>query len=80
MLQAMKKKRWTLYKLAKAHAVFYGRDYVVPDDVKNVAVPALSHRLILKPESRVRGVKPDNIIQEILNKTAVPTVEVLCEQ
>jgi len=64
-----------LYKLSKAHAAFYGRDYVVPDDVKNVAVPALAHRLILKPESRVRGVNPENIIKEILNNIPVPTVE-----
>jgi len=64
-----------LFKLSKAHAAFYGRDYVVPDDVKNVAVPALAHRLILKPESRVRGVNPESIIKEILNKIPVPTVE-----
>jgi 3-oxoacyl-[acyl-carrier protein] reductase len=47
----------------------------LPDDVKNVAVPALAHRLILKPESRVRGVNPESIIKEILNKVPVPTVE-----
>ena len=64
-----------LFKLSKAHAAFYGRDYVVPDDVKNVAVPALAHRLILKPESRVRGVNPENIVKEILNTIPVPTVE-----
>lgn len=64
-----------LFKLSKAHAAFYGRDYVVPDDVKNVAVPALAHRLILKPESRVRGVKPESIVKEILNTIPVPTVE-----
>lgn len=64
-----------LFKLAKAHAAFYGRDYVVPDDVKSVAIPALSHRLILKAEARVRGVKPDDVIKEIINKTPVPTVE-----
>lgn len=64
-----------LFKLSKAHAAFYGRDYVVPDDIKNVAVPALAHRLILKPEARVRDVKPENIIKEILNNIPVPTVE-----
>jgi len=64
-----------LFKLSKAHAAFNGRDYVVPDDVKNVIIPALSHRLILKAEARVRGVQPDNIIKEIANKTPVPTVE-----
>ena len=64
-----------LFKLAKAHAAFNGRDFVVPDDVKNVAQPALSHRLILKPESRVRGVKPESIVNELMSKIPVPTVE-----
>ena len=64
-----------LFKLAKAHAAFFGRDYVVPDDVKNVLIPALSHRLILKAEARVQGLKPDSIINEIVNKIPVPTVE-----
>jgi len=64
-----------LFKLSKAHAAFNGRDYVVPDDVKNVILPALSHRLILKAEARVRGVQPDNVIKEIVSKTPVPTVE-----
>jgi MoxR-like ATPase len=63
-----------VFKLAKAHAAFYGRDYVVPDDVKNVILPALSHRLILKAESRIRGIKPEAIIMEAMQKTPVPTV------
>jgi MoxR-like ATPase len=63
-----------VFKLAKAHAAFYGRDYVVPDDVKNVIIPALSHRLILKVETRIRGIKPETIIMEFLQKTPVPTV------
>jgi MoxR-like ATPase len=63
-----------VFKLAKAHAAFYGRDYVVPDDVKNVIIPALSHRLILKAETRIRGIKPETIIMELLQKTPVPTV------
>ena len=64
-----------LFKLAKAHAAFFGRDYVVPDDVKNVLIPALSHRLILKAEARVQGLKPESVINEIVNKIPVPTVE-----
>jgi len=64
-----------LFKLSKAHAAFNGRDYVVPDDVKNVAVPALAHRLILKAEARVRGVKPENVVNDIVNRIPVPTVE-----
>jgi len=64
-----------LFKLAKAHAAFFGRDYVVPDDVKNVLLPALSHRLILKAEARVQGLKPESVVKEIVNKIPVPTVE-----
>jgi len=64
-----------LFKLSKAHAVFHGRDYVVPDDVKNVVIPALSHRLILKAEARVRGVKSEDIVNDVVNKIVVPTVE-----
>jgi len=64
-----------LFKLAKAHAAFFGRDYVVPDDVKNVLIPALSHRLILKAEARVQGLKSESVINEIVNKIPVPTVE-----
>ena len=63
-----------VFKLSKGHAAFYGRDYVVPDDVKNVVIPALSHRLILKAETRIRGIKPDAIITEILQSLPVPTV------
>ena len=64
-----------LFKLSKAHAAYHGRDYVVPDDIKNVVVPALAHRLILKAEARVRGVKPENIIDDVVSRITVPTVE-----
>ena len=64
-----------LFKLSKAHAAFNGRDFVVPDDVKNVAIPALSHRAILKPEARVRGVKQEAVINDLITKITVPTVE-----
>jgi MoxR-like ATPase len=64
-----------LFKLSKAHAAFHGRDFVVPDDVKNVVIPALSHRLILKAEARVRGVKSEDIVNDVVNKIVVPTVE-----
>jgi len=64
-----------LFKLSKAHAAYFARDYVVPDDVKNVLIPALTHRIILKAEARVQGLKPESVIQEIVNKIPVPTVE-----
>jgi len=63
-----------LLKLSRARAAFSGRDYVVPDDVKAFAVPALSHRLILKPDPWVKGVQPSAVITEIVLKVPVPKV------
>jgi MoxR-like ATPase len=60
-----------LTQLARGKAVLAGRDFVVPDDVKAVAVPALAHRLSLKPETWVRKVQTDDVVAEIL--TVVPT-------
>jgi len=64
-----------LLKLSKARAWLNGMSYVLPDDVKAIAVPALSHRLILKPEQWLRGERTANIILEILNKVPVPKVD-----
>jgi MoxR-like ATPase len=55
-------------------AALRGRDFVLPDDIKRVADPVLRHRLILKPESRLRRVTALEIIDEIINSIAVPTV------
>jgi MoxR-like ATPase len=64
-----------LLKLSMARAALNGRDYVVPDDVKEVAVPALAHRLILKPDPWIKGVKTTRIVEAILSKVPVPKVE-----
>ncbi len=61
-----------IFKLARARAVFHGRDYVIPDDVKEVAGPALVHRMIMKAESWVKGVDPGVIVDEILRTIPVP--------
>ena len=61
-----------LYKLAKAHALLRGRGYVVPDDVKAVAEPGLAHRLVLTGESRVRGLRPEAVVADVLRATAPP--------
>ena len=65
-----------LFKLSRALAVLSGRDYVVPDDVKRSAIPVLGHRVILKPEARIRGVKVEEIISELLMTVQVPAVAV----
>jgi len=61
-----------IFKLARARAVFHGRDFVIPDDVKDVAAPALVHRMIMKAESWVRGVDPRLVVDEILKVVPVP--------
>ena len=64
-----------IFKLARARAVFHGRDYVIPDDVKEVAAPALVHRMIMKAESWVKGVDPRQMVDEILKTIPVPKVK-----
>lgn len=64
-----------LYRTAQAMAAVRGRNYVLPDDVKRVVVPVMTHRLILRPESRLRRVSAAAIIQEIVAEIAVPTIE-----
>jgi len=61
-----------IFKLARARAVFHGRDYVIPDDVKEVTAPALVHRMIMKAESWVKGVDPRQMVDEILKTIPVP--------
>jgi MoxR-like ATPase len=64
-----------LLKLARAKAVLDGRDFVTPEDVKAVAVPALSHRLMLKPELWVQRVRPDDVVREVLETVPTPAAE-----
>jgi MoxR-like ATPase len=61
-----------IFKLARARAVFHGRDFVIPDDVKEVAAQALVHRMIMKAESWVKGLNPRQVIDEILKTVPVP--------
>jgi MoxR-like ATPase len=61
-----------LLRVAKARALADGRDYLVPDDVKAVAVPVLSHRLILGPEARAAGLGGADVVADALEKTPVP--------
>lgn len=60
-----------LYKTAQGLAALRGRDYVIPDDIKTLAPLTLSHRLIIKPESQLRGRTPAAILAEILEQTAL---------
>ena len=62
----------SLLLVAKAYAARDGRDFLVPDDVKEAAVPVLRHRLILRPEAELGGLDPDRVVREVLQATPVP--------
>ncbi|NJE46096.1 MoxR family ATPase [Thermococcus sp. GR7] len=64
-----------LLKLSRAYAALEGRDYVIPDDVKAIAVPALSHRLILKRELWYTKVSQESIMEKLLERVPVPKFE-----
>jgi len=64
-----------LLKLSRARAALSGRDFVVPEDVKAVAVPALAHRLTLKPELWVQRVRGEDIVEEALETVPTPPAE-----
>jgi MoxR-like ATPase len=61
-----------LYKTGQAHAAIQGRDYVIPDDIKALAMVTLAHRLIISPSARIKNVDPRAVVQEILDSTPVP--------
>ena len=62
-----------LYRAGQAFAALGGRDYVIPDDIKAVAVPALAHRTIVKTAATVRDVDAELIVRELLDSVAVET-------
>lgn len=65
-----------LYKTGRARAAILGRDYVIPDDVKALAMLALAHRLIVSPSARIKEVDPKAVVEEILNSVPVPGARV----
>ena len=64
-----------LFRTAQAMAAIRGRNYVQPDDVKRIAPPVMTHRFILRPESRLRKVTAEQVVQDIIDEIAVPTLE-----
>ncbi len=64
-----------LLKLARCRATLAGRDFVLPDDVKAVAVPALAHRLVLRPELWVQRVSAEDVVREVLDRVPTPRAE-----
>lgn len=61
-----------LTKVSRAKALLKGRQYVTPDDVKEVAIKVVSHRIIVKPEEAIQGVTNEDVVKEILGRTDIP--------
>ena len=57
---------------ARAYAALQGRDFVIPDDVKTLALPVLRHRLTLSPSAEIEGLTADRILREVLDQTPAP--------
>ncbi|HSL65531.1 MAG TPA: MoxR family ATPase, partial [Gaiellaceae bacterium] len=64
-----------LLKLSRARAAVSGRDFVTPEDVKGVAVPALAHRLMLRPELWVQRIRGEDVVREVLDTVPTPPAE-----
>ena len=64
-----------LMKLSRGRAALQGRDYVIPEDVKAIAVPALSHRLSLRPELWVQKVRAEDVVRDCLETVPAPSAE-----
>jgi MoxR-like ATPase len=61
-----------LVQLARARALLLGRDYVIPEDVKTLATPAVAHRITLRPEMWVRRIQSSDVVEELLQRLPVP--------
>jgi MoxR-like ATPase len=61
-----------LLQCSKACAFYNGRDYVIPEDIKKMAIPTLRHRITLRPELELEGVKSEQVLNDILSKVKVP--------
>ena len=64
-----------LFKAGRACAAIDGRDYVIPDDVKNIALQIVSHRIVMKPEAKIRGITRMHIVRKILSEVPVPVIQ-----
>jgi len=61
-----------LYHTCQALAAIRGREFVIPDDVKTLAPYVLTHRLVVNPQTRLRGRKPEDIVRDVVNTVPVP--------
>ncbi len=63
-----------LYRVVQGIALVQGRDYVLPDDIQAMVIPVFAHRLILKPEARLKGKSGSDVLEEILSQIYVPVI------
>ena len=62
-----------LMRASQALALYMGRDYVIPDDVKSLVIPVLAHRMVLRQEARIRKITCENVLTDLLMNIKVPT-------
>jgi MoxR-like ATPase len=63
-----------LFRTAQAHAALRGRDFVIPDDVKHMAIACLAHRIILNPENILSGETSADVVRELLKRIEIPVL------
>ena len=64
-----------LFKTGRASAAIANRSYVTPDDIKGIALQVISHRIVMKPEAKIRGITGQHIVRKILSEVPVPVVQ-----
>jgi MoxR-like ATPase len=64
-----------LFKSGRAAAAIDGRDFVIPDDIKGIALQIISHRINMKPEAKIRGITGMHIVRKILSEVPVPVIQ-----
>ena len=65
----------SLFKTGRASAAIDGRDYVIPDDIKGLALHIVSHRITMKPEAKIRGITGHHIMRKILSEVPVQVIQ-----
>jgi len=65
----------SLFRASQAWAYYNNRNYVIPDDIKNMAVPVLAHRLVLKQEAKLKKVNPEDLVRTIIERVRVPVID-----
>ena len=61
-----------LGRVARARAAASGRGYVVPDDIQDIALPVLAHRILLSPEAQMRGASASDVLEGVVERIPVP--------